>query len=447
MSSVSQKQQENGGLRSDDDLASSRYPELLTVRLDQANSKNRFLNLIAIQEFNLSEWPRKTPADTLAVADSLLVDDAPGTQKSGLTLEHRFALDSEYRVYQDGRPLSGFYTKIWSDSTTTHDSVGFLRLDNQFLLSYSKLKIRGEPVALLVGLRPSWYRFGFADESFSGADVGWITRANWTKNQHELSIDAEWSILGRRSGDMDLRTSWLVQLPMKKRDARMRLTLKMLSATPNPLLNRYSSNHFRWDHNFIKQSALSGEAGFEIPDQRFSIHLDMHLVNHWIWFDSEAMPQQSLKSGLISGLKLNKHFIAGPFNAFLHLTAQYSSDENIPLPIGIGGLALWMHHNLHFKVTGGRMELEYGIDSRFTTSWKGYAWMPATGLFYLQQERMLGNYPMLDLFAQVKIKRTRIFIQYNHLLQPLFPGNSFAALHHPYQQPHLKYGLFWHFYD
>jgi hypothetical protein len=73
--------------------------------------------------------------------------------------------------------------------------------------------------------------------------------------------------------------------------------------------------------------------------------------------------------------------------------------------------------------------------------------MPATGVFYSENEKLLGNYPYLNVFVQMKVKRTRIFVEWCQTFADLLPEQSFAVLHYPSMRPHLKYGIYWHFYD
>ena len=73
--------------------------------------------------------------------------------------------------------------------------------------------------------------------------------------------------------------------------------------------------------------------------------------------------------------------------------------------------------------------------------------MPATGAFYLQNERMLGNYPVINFFLMLKVQRTRFFVKMDHVNSGFTGDNIFTVLHYPIKQRFLKYGVFWNFYD
>ena len=73
--------------------------------------------------------------------------------------------------------------------------------------------------------------------------------------------------------------------------------------------------------------------------------------------------------------------------------------------------------------------------------------MPATGVFYNQAERLTGNYPWVNAFLNLKLKRTRFFFMFEHLNEGF---SGFEYQHVPgYQLPvrMFKYGIAWTFYN
>lgn len=143
----------------------------------------------------------------------------------------------------------------------------------------------------------------------------------------------------------------------------------------------------------------------------------------------------------------SKEFTAGPFRSSITALVQYSTSDKIRLPLFAGSTSTFMHHDISFPKTGGAIQIEYGLDLSYSTSFYGYAYMPATGIFFAENEKELGNYPYLNLFAQMKVKRTRVVVQWCQTFADILPEQSFAVLHYPSMRPHLKYGIYWHFYD
>ena len=88
-----------------------------------------------------------------------------------------------------------------------------------------------------------------------------------------------------------------------------------------------------------------------------------------------------------------------------------------------------------------------GIDILYTTSYYASAYMPALRMFYLQDEKKIGNYPYIDVFANLMVKRFRIFVKYEHLNDLWGENRYYMIPHYPAQGSALKFGLSWSFYD
>lgn len=73
--------------------------------------------------------------------------------------------------------------------------------------------------------------------------------------------------------------------------------------------------------------------------------------------------------------------------------------------------------------------------------------MPATGVFYVQNEMKTGNYPLINVFANIKIKRTRIFVGFDHLNYGLMGYDYFLSPYYPMNIRMFKYGIAWTFYN
>ena len=68
--------------------------------------------------------------------------------------------------------------------------------------------------------------------------------------------------------------------------------------------------------------------------------------------------------------------------------------------------------------------------------------------FYNQRERKTGNYPKLDVFLNLRIKRADIFVKYEHINYLLKNhGDFFSAADYPINPGMLKFGIKWDFFD
>ena len=84
----------------------------------------------------------------------------------------------------------------------------------------------------------------------------------------------------------------------------------------------------------------------------------------------------------------------------------------------------------------------------FTTQNYADNYMPSIMQFYNQRERKTGNYPKLDVFLNLRIKRADIFVKYEHINYLLKNhGDFFSAADYPINPGMLKFGIKWDFFD
>jgi hypothetical protein len=76
--------------------------------------------------------------------------------------------------------------------------------------------------------------------------------------------------------------------------------------------------------------------------------------------------------------------------------------------------------------------------------------MPASGMFHLQEEQQIGNYPFFDFFLNLQIKRARIFVKtdgLNTMFSSFLGKENFMVYRYPTNDFRVKFGVSWAFYD
>ena len=61
------------------------------------------------------------------------------------------------------------------------------------------------------------------------------------------------------------------------------------------------------------------------------------------------------------------------------------------------------------------MTVQFGADMRYNTKYYAPRYLPATGVFYAQNDYEVGDYPYVNVYANCHLKQVRFYIQYNHL--------------------------------
>ena len=431
------KLQENGGVVNDEEVISSsgRFTALVDVNLQNAASQTNLLRLFGRQHFDVF-------SSAVNVPDSLFEKPA---KRFRPVLIHNYNYSSARRLFID-EPLSmEFYPDTLINGESTRDSVQSFSFENDFSLLFEISPADSLKWMLETGLHHELLHFysyedsrwvqGLGARAFTSIDLkrmritgnGNLIFAGYAAGDHSIEINAGLSRYGNFTGPV--------------------ISLSSKAYTPDLFIDRYSSNHFRWENNFRKQIEQSAGLGWDIPKVKLNLELSARLVTNWIFFDQNALPSQRANTAAVFSSAVLKDFSAGPFRSRNRICLNYSTAEEIPLPLFVASTSTFMHHDIHFEKTGGLLQLEYGLDLRYASTYEGYAYMPATGVFHLQNERMLGNYPFLDLFIMMRVKRTRFFVKWNHVNSGFTGSNIFPVLHYPVKERHISYGVYWHFYD
>ncbi len=451
---------ENGGLRSDADLSGTGQPEYLPVNLSGAVSKMSSLTFQGVQSANISLSRHRSappapvdsiPKDSLAPknitatpADTLPV---PPTDEKFLSVRHLFRISNISRKYTDTKNDASFYQNTYSENLATKDSVSFLSWTNSIDLLTDTIHLLKLPFIASGGVNPDFYRYQQTDTISYGYALGLNGKIEKKDSLSGMELSATWTAAGYSAGDYKIRASYSQVLGKKTGGPELSLELYAKGSTPDPILSNYSSNHFRWTNDFSRTNEAGAKLKFGIPKIATELNAGIVTNKGWIYFDGNGFPAQLTTGMTVFSAGGTKEFVAGVFRSSVTALIQYSTSDKIRLPLFTGITSTYIHHDIRFPATLGELQVEYGFDLRYSTPFYGYSYMPATGIFFAQDEKLLGNYPGLNVFAQIKVKRTRVFVQWCETFADLLPEQSFAVLHYPSMRPHLKYGIYWHFYD
>ena len=211
-------------------------------------------------------------------------------------------------------------------------------------------------------------------------------------------------------------------------------------------MRHYHSKHFWWDDDMNKEfrSRIEGELNIA--------HWDSHLkfvvenIKNFTYFDQAATPKQYSKNIQIISGRLNQNFKLGVLHLDNEVIWQKSSEETIlPLP------DLSLYHNLYLQFKLAKvLSVQLGSDVRYFTKYYAPAYMPAIQQFHLQPESSrvkIGGYPIVNVYANLHLKRTRFYVMMYHVNQGMGKSEYFLAPNYPINPRIIKFGVSWNFYD
>ncbi len=450
--------QENGGITTKDELdieiADTRDIPVKLGSLNDAQSLLNNRNLLAVQKFTfLGAQPDN---DTLPYRK---IDPVPLTG----TFSHIFQLDHSRRSYSDQSPQSGFYDSIYINNNVTFDSLSSKFIKNTIRFDFMTDSTRKLWFTAGLGLRNENFWFG---QIIPGQDTVVADTAGWFRGNNVLSgrfanhigYRFHWLVTGElffdryRQGDFVINGLLSQSFDLKKGRAELQVTGGLNKRTPSFWYTQWGGNHFKWDNNLAKESRLEFGTSISYPARNAYLRFNYALINNYLDFDTLALPSQDTSELSIMAVALRKDFRLWKFHFVPDVILQKSSNpELLDLPLATVRAAAYIEHIFNFKKTRGQLSTQLGVDVKYHTLYHPYNYMPVTGRFYRQNNSETGNYPFLNAFLNIKLKRTRFFLMFDHLnygmMSPELLYNYELVSLYPLPPRRFSFGLAWTFYN
>ena len=127
-----------------------------------------------------------------------------------------------------------------------------------------------------------------------------------------------------------------------------------------------------------------------------------------------SVRQNSKNMSLIT-VQLSQDFKLGPLNWENVLTYQKSTDEDVlPVPTFNAYSNLYLHFRIAKVLT-----VDLGGDLRYFTKYKAPDYSPALAQYTVQDNGQsnveIGNYPIVNVYANMHLKHTRFFVMMSHI--------------------------------
>lgn len=225
------------------------------------------------------------------------------------------------------------------------------------------------------------------------------------------------------------------------------------STNPSYYTEHYTSNHFKWENHFNNTWSARGYGEIGIPYKYCDVKIGAGWqgLKNYIYFNEKAMPTQD-----------NEHFIQ-IINADLQLNLsawllhwdnkisfQHVNEPTIlPLPM------ISAYSNFYFRhsfLKDDILTVQIGVDCRFNTEYYAHRYMPATGVFYIQDPNSeksvkVGNYPLMNAYVNLHLKQFRVYLMCYNLSAAWMDPTHFTVPGYPLNPIMFKFGLSWNFYD
>jgi len=385
-------------------------------------------------------------------------------------LAYIFSFDRTRSLFIDKNPSvgleAGLYPDLYVNENKTKDSLYYWRMQNALRLQFQGRRnnhyfidftYEAMNYSLIVPIDTAaqqyfiYKRYYLPGENRSAQFYNAYLSSGFSRifaNALKLDLYGRYYLSGyqasnyRLSGDMEL------MIKIKEKDIRIHAGASNEFQQPGFLYTRFISNAFIWNQDLDKTNISNLSGDVSLVSNKFALHGDYFLLHNYVYFDTSAIPQQFHQGLSVLSFVAEKEFHVWKFHSINKIAIQQVSHPDVlSLPALAASSSNFIEHEFNFKATEGKLRTIIGFDLFYNTSYYANAYMPSLAVFYQQQEKQLGNYPYVDVFLNVRLKRVRFFMNYEHINSGWLEKNFFTTLHYPMDQRYLKIGISWTFYD
>jgi hypothetical protein len=427
------KVEENGGIRYDSVFEDNTITRRDGIEVNLTSAKNRITeNAYYIKQiYSLSGRQSLRAIDTTKVLKKPVFN--PGT----VSLSSYYS--RKYFIYEQDSTNNGFYQNVYDTLINTYDSLFITKIKNRF--TWSNVDNRyTQRLNLSFSIEHQYISLDDTigdKQNYSLMIPAGNLKLNFTED-FNLNFTADYVLGNNFGGDYSLKGEMNIKTPAGKLNFYSYLAMQEAG---NFFWN-YSSNHFRWNQPLNKQVFFVNGGNYNFKNLTLGIQFTN--ISSFVYSDTNALPAQSPGQIQLFKAHIRKLFQLGKWSFDTRLIYQHVSDENVlRLPELIADLSFYYTTNLFQNAA----ILQTGFDATYHTAYFADAYMPATRSFYLQNEKKIGDYPFVNVFLNLQIKRARLFIAYFNMVSLTNNYNYYTVPSYPMQDDGYRFGVSWMFYD
>lgn len=275
----------------------------------------------------------------------------------------------------------------------------------------------------------------------------------------------EYAVAGEDAGQFRLEGNGDLNLNLLGDSVRLDVNAYIKNLNPVFYYRNFHSKHYWWDNSDlskIMRTRVEGKLNFSrlgttlragvenIKNYTYLANTSVPVTNsngEVISFKNNAGVRQHSGNIQVFTAMLQQKLKLGIFHLDGEVAYQKSSEQSIlPLP----ELSAYGNLYLHAGLVKNVLKVSLGADVRYFTKYNAPDYSPVIGQFYLQNPEntvAIGGCPMVNVYANLHWKRTRIFVMMYNVNQNSGNSRYFLAPHYPISPRILKLGISWNFFD
>ena len=383
-------------------------------------------------------------------------NESDSLNKSKYSLRHILSYEEQENRFDQTTPNNFFGEAFVSEKIS--DKILLNSLKTRFIFSFNQSLI-GEFKIGAEFIQDKYSLENFQTEIFTNdlrkinSETGFLV-LNYAKQINRLKFDFFSS--NKIFGDNEsMLIGSNIHLGLNEKNS---VTLKLLSSKYTPAYNKslFSSNYLNYNWNNDLEYVESNQFSLLLNFPRIlDVNIDYYSLNNFVQFEKTNMstgideevygirPVQYDEKIDFFRINFNKKITFGKFTFDSRLVYQKSSDENkISFPEIVSRNTFFYSTEMFKKA----LFLQSGFSFKYFSSYYMKGYDPLLSELYIQNDRLFGQFPLIDLFINAKIQQTRLFLKFEHLNSSITGYNYYSAPNYPYRDFAIRFGLVWNFF-
>lgn len=425
-------------------------PKTIPTRLSGAHTRVTGQELVVNNRYKVGYWEEERDENDSVISRKYIPVTSFIYNLNFVGGKHMFrtaAINSEFFQNTYLNPdLTADYTSYWSLKNTVGVSLleGFNKYSKFGLAAYLTYEINKytqtadtlDRASIEEGLTP--FPEGIYIDP-KGTESKAFVGAQLTKQRGSIlryAATAEFGVIGKAAGDIRVNGKIDTRLPLRFDTIDVQAFGAFHNEATPYFMRNYLSNHFIWRNEFGKERRFRIGGSIIVPRTGTNLTAQVENIQNYVYFNNTFMPTQHSGSVQVFTARLKQDIRWRAINWENTVTYQTSSDEKV---ISIPSLAIYS--NLYFKFKIATLFVQFGVDCDYYTKYYSPQYQPAYASFANQHEVKLGNYPFMNLYANLKLSKTRFYVMFSHINQGWFSNNYFSLPNYPLNPRRFQIGL------
>ena len=216
----------------------------------------------------------------------------------------------------------------------------------------------------------------------------------------------------------------------------------------NYIVNNSSYLNYNWNNFFKNINTTRYTLNFS-SDKLFKFNFEFNNILNHTYFVKDVsgivLPVQEFNNLGVFKMNISKKISFNKFAIDNRVQFQKTGDESLGI-INIPELILRNTFYFQDELFKKALFLQTGFTFNYFSEFYMNSYDPLLSEFYVQNNKLIGNFPRIDFFVNAKIQQTRIFLKAEHINSSFTGYNYYSAPNYPYRDFSIRFGLVWNFF-